>query len=179
MYSSFLQLSSGKSAAPLHWLVSLARALSGPWKLEGAWCYISSSSELTSSQHCFLGLPTQEEHLPQPHIFPGCTERLWSQSLPPYYQAAPRGMESTLEPILGACPARKENWGSFAEASRVPLEFLGLPDSTYLFIENLLWASLCAGCPGYNKEKAKIPSLKKSKVEVTDMQRNRSKSAGL
>lgn len=67
-------------------------------------------------------------------------------------------------------------------ASRVPLEFLGLPDSIYLFIGNLLLASLCAGGPGYKKEKAKIPSLKKkkkSKVEVTDMQRNRSKSAGL
>ena len=64
-------------------------------------------------------------------------------------------------------------------ASRVPLKYPDLPDSTYLFIENLLCASLCAGCPGYKQEKAKIPFLEKSKVEVTDMQRNRSESTGL
>lgn len=48
-------------------------------------------------------------------------------------------------------------------ASRVPLEYPELPDSTYLFIENLLCASLCAGCPGYKKEEAKIPSAKNPK----------------
>lgn len=139
-----------------------------------------------------FGPPTGEEHLPQPPCFPRVQKEILLLTTAPLFPGRLQGtlnpnwsLSGQLIPLL--IEGRTGESFILASLSRqfipllieggtgalllwppnpAPLQHPGLPESIYLFIENLLCPSPCVRYPGY-KEEAKIPCLGKLKVDLT------------